>query len=70
MVILLVVFLDLSYFSSQGENTNMPLTNTNIINVKASGKVQKLTDGEGLYLYISPTGGKLWRRVCYLPSFN
>ena len=39
----------------------MPLTDTNIRNAKATGKVQKLTDGEGLYLHISPTGGKLWR---------
>jgi len=61
MVSLLVVFLDLSFLSSQGENTNMPLTNTNIINAKATGTVQKLTDGEGLYLYISPSGGKLWQ---------
>lgn len=39
----------------------MPLTDTNIRNAKATGKVQKLTDGEGLYLHISPSGGKLWR---------
>lgn len=39
----------------------MPLTDTNIRNAKTTGKVQKLTDGEGLYLHISPTGGKLWR---------
>ena len=37
----------------------MPLTNTNIMNAKSTGTVQKLTDGEGLYLYITPTGGKL-----------
>jgi integrase len=35
--------------------------NTNIRNAKPSAKVQKLSDGEGLYLHIAPTGGKLWR---------
>lgn len=39
----------------------MPLTDTNIRNAKPTGKLQKLTDGEGLQLHISPTGGKLWR---------
>ncbi len=39
----------------------MPLTDTNIRNAKATSKVQKLSDGEGLYLHIAPTGSKLWR---------
>ncbi|MDL2207451.1 integrase arm-type DNA-binding domain-containing protein [Desulfovibrio sp. OttesenSCG-928-M16] len=39
----------------------MPLTDTAIRNAKPTGKPQKLADTEGLYLYISPTGGKLWR---------
>ncbi len=39
----------------------MPLTDTNIRNAKPTGKVQKLSDGEGLYLHISTTGAKLWR---------
>ncbi len=38
----------------------MPLSDTSIRNAKATDKVQKLSDGEGLYLHISPTGGKLW----------
>jgi integrase len=29
--------------------------------LKSTGKVQKHPDGDGLYLYVSPTGGKLWR---------
>ena len=29
--------------------------------LKATGKVQKYSDGGGLYLHVSPTGGKLWR---------
>jgi hypothetical protein len=39
----------------------MNLTDTHIRNLKASGKVQKLSDGGGLYLHCAPTGGKLWR---------
>ena len=39
----------------------MPLTDTAIRNAKPTGKPQKLADTEGLYLFISPTGGKLWR---------
>ena len=61
MVFLLVLFLRIPEFQTAGGNTNMPLTDTNIRNAKTTGKPQKLTDGEGLYLHISPTGGKLWR---------
>ena len=39
----------------------MKLTDTFLRGVKATGKVQKYSDGGGLYLYVSPTGGKLWR---------
>ena len=39
----------------------MPLTDTAVRNAKPTGKPQKLADSEGLYLFISPTGGKLWR---------
>jgi integrase len=39
----------------------MPLTDTAIRAAKPTEKPQKLTDGDGLYLFISPTGGKLWR---------
>ncbi len=39
----------------------MPLTDTSIRNAKTSATVQKLSDGGGLYLHISPAGGKLWR---------
>ena len=30
-------------------------------NAKANGKVQKLSDGGGLYLHVTATGSKLWR---------
>ena len=39
----------------------MPLTNTAISKAKPTDKVQRLFDGGGMYLEISPTGGKLWR---------
>ena len=39
----------------------MPLTDTAIKNAKASERPRKLFDGGGMYLLISPSGGKLWR---------
>ena len=39
----------------------MPLTDTALRNLKPDGTPSKLADSEGLYLYVSPTGGKLWR---------
>ena len=39
----------------------MPLTNTAILNAKPKEKPVRLFDGGGLYLEISPAGGKLWR---------
>ena len=39
----------------------MPLTDTALRNLKSDGTPTKLADSEGLYLYLSATGGKLWR---------
>lgn len=39
----------------------MPLTDTSIRQAKPGDKAKRLTDGEGLYLEVSPSGGKLWR---------
>lgn len=39
----------------------MPLTNTQIRKAKPTEKTQRLFDGGGLYLEISPKGGKWWR---------
>lgn len=39
----------------------MPLTDTMLRNLKPDGTPSKFADSEGLYLYLSPTGGKLWR---------
>ncbi len=39
----------------------MPLTDRAIANLKATGKIHKHFDGGGLYVHVSPSGGKLWR---------
>jgi hypothetical protein len=39
----------------------MSLTNTTIRNVKSGKKPLKLFDERGLYLEVSPSGGKWWR---------
>ena len=39
----------------------MPLTDVVVRNAKPKDKPQKLTDGEGMLLYVHPNGGKYWR---------
>jgi integrase len=39
----------------------MPLTDTAIRSAKPGNKPIKLSDGEGLYLEVAPSGGKWWR---------
>lgn len=39
----------------------MPLTDTTIRNVKSADKPQKLFDGNGLFLFVTPSGTKSWR---------
>jgi hypothetical protein len=39
----------------------MPLTDIAIRKVQPTEKVQRLADGAGLYLEVSPSGGKWWR---------
>ena len=39
----------------------MPLSDTAIKNAKPSSKAVKLADEKGLFLLISPAGGKWWR---------
>ena len=39
----------------------MALTDIAVKNSKPKEKAYKLSDGHGLYLQISPSGGKLWR---------
>ena len=38
-----------------------PLTDSAIKAAKPKEKTFKLTDGQGLYLDVKPTGSKLWR---------
>lgn len=38
-----------------------PLTDTQVKNAKLKDKPYKLSDGGGMYLEVTPTGGKLWR---------
>ncbi|WP_425491811.1 tyrosine-type recombinase/integrase [Luteimonas saliphila] len=40
----------------------MPLTELAVRKVSPSDKVQRLFDGGGLYLEVTPAGGKLWRQ--------
>lgn len=37
------------------------LTDTEIRKAKSTGTIKKISDGGGLYLHITPQGGKLWR---------
>jgi integrase len=39
----------------------MPLTDASVRNAKAGSKPQKISDGGGLFLFIQPSGSKLWR---------
>ncbi|MBD5416593.1 MAG: integrase arm-type DNA-binding domain-containing protein [Desulfovibrio sp.] len=39
----------------------MPLTDTMLRNLKSDGTPAKLADSEGLYLYLSASGARLWR---------
>ena len=39
----------------------MALTDTAIKKAKATGRLQKLSDGAGLQLHIAARGSKLWR---------
>jgi len=56
----LMVFLLVSRFGVR-RDTIMPLTVTAINAAKPKDKAYKLTDGMGLYLLVTPTGGRLWR---------
>ena len=39
----------------------MPLNDVTIRGLKSDGTTKKLADGGGLYIFVSSTGGKLWR---------
>ena len=44
-----------------GDTPNMALTDVSVRTAKARPKAYKLSDGGGLFLLVSPSGGKLWR---------
>lgn len=46
----------------------MSLTDVKIRNARATGKTFKLSDSDGLYLEVRPTGAKIWRYRFYLPN--
>ena len=39
----------------------MPLTDTAIRQIKPTDKQFKLSDGGGMYLLVTPAGGRYWR---------
>ena len=39
----------------------LPLTDTQIRKIKPGANVLRLSDGDGLYLLVQPSGGKWWR---------
>lgn len=39
----------------------MPLTEPQVRSAKPASKPFKLYDSEGLFLFVTPSGGKLWR---------
>lgn len=39
----------------------MPLTNLEVQAIKRTDRAQKVTDGDGMYVYVSPSGTKSWR---------
>src|ERR1039457_2597218 len=49
------------YFPKTEVLDEMALTDTEIKKAKAKEKAYSLNDSRGLYLWITPAGGKLWR---------
>ena len=43
------------------KSKNGPLTDTRIRTAKAKAKAYRIPDGKGLFLLVTPAGGKLWR---------
>ncbi|WP_298174861.1 Arm DNA-binding domain-containing protein, partial [Novosphingobium sp.] len=44
-----------------GKGPHMPLTETRLRALKPKDKPYKVADDRGLYIEVSPAGGKLWR---------
>jgi hypothetical protein len=62
-----ILFPKRGYFQEERETSGtMALTDTEIRRAKAMEKAYSMSDGGGLYLWITPAGGKLWRwGYCY-----
>lgn len=48
-------------FDLNEKNTVVALTDLKVQSIKAADRPLKITDGDGLYLHISPSGTKTWR---------
>ena len=48
-------------FKPPGSIPPMPITELQVRNAKASAKPYKIADGGGLFLLVTPAGGRLWR---------
>src|SRR5215471_76885 len=48
-------------YPHEKKSTPMALTDTKVRNAKPARKTTRLWDSGGLYLEVSPAGGKLWR---------
>jgi len=46
------------------------LTDVFLRNLKATGQIQKKSDGGGLYIHVSPVGSKLWRMAYTFGGFQ
>src|SRR5271155_3725228 len=51
----------LGSFRSHWKPTHMTLTALALQNAKPKAKTYKLSDGDGLHLWVEPHGSKLWR---------
>lgn len=47
--------------NTSSESTNMPLTDAKLRSLKPREKPYKVPDGGGLYVQVTPSGGRLWR---------
>lgn len=55
------IFVGIQDTNKRGTNMAGKLTDSKLRALKADGTIQKIADGGGLYIHVSPTGGKLWR---------
>ncbi|MDZ4052342.1 MAG: Arm DNA-binding domain-containing protein, partial [Phenylobacterium sp.] len=56
-----MVRLGLDTNRSPRDTNNMPLSDTQLRSLKPESKPRKLSDFEGLFLLVNPSGSRLWR---------